>query len=78
MDELELFKENLKGECTVVISDKKNNKNISQKLSESDKLLIKKMINKFSVKEISKVVSQNTNVSKKEIYSYCLKLKNEV
>ena len=78
MDELELFKENLKGECTVVISDKKNNKNFSQKLSESDKLLIKKMINKFSVKEISKVVSQNTSVSKKEIYSYCLKLKNEV
>ena len=78
MDELELFKENLKGECTVIISDKKNNKNFSQKLSESDKLLIKKMINKFSVKEISKVVSQNTNVSKKEIYSYCLKLKNEV
>ena len=78
VDELELFKENLKGECTVVISDKKNNKNFSQKLSESDKLLIKKMINKFSVKEISKVVSQNTNVSKKEIYSYCLKLKNEV
>ena len=78
VDELELFKENLKGECTVVISDKKNNKIFSQKLSESDKLLIKKMINKFSVKEISKVVSQNTNVSKKEIYSYCLKLKNEI
>ena len=31
-----------------------------------------------SVKEISKVVSQNANVSKKEIYSYCLKLKNEI
>jgi len=77
VDELELFKENLKGECTVVISDKKNNKIFSQKLSESDKLLIKKMINKFSIKEISKVVSQNTNVSKKDIYSYCLKLKNE-
>ena len=77
VDELELFKENLKGECTVVISDKKNNKIFSQKLSESDKLLIKKMINKFSVKEISTVVSQNTNVSKKDIYSYCLKLKNE-
>ena len=75
VDELELFKENLKGECTVVISDKKNNKIFSQKLSESDKLLIKKMINKFSVKEITKIVSQNTNVSKKEIYSYCLKLK---
>ena len=78
VDELELFKENLKGECTVVISEKKNNKIFSQKLSESDKLLIKKMINKFSIKEISKIISLNSNVSKKEIYSYCLKLKNEI
>ncbi len=78
VDELELFKENVKGECTVVISEKKNNKISSQKLSESDKLLIKKMINKFSIKEISKIISLNRNVSRKEIYSYCLKLKNEI
>ena len=78
VDELELFKEELKGECTIVISEKKNNKIFSQKLSESDKMLINKMINKFSVKEISKILSQNTNVPKKEIYRYCLKLKNEI
>ncbi len=77
VDELELFKEKLKGECTVVISEKKNTKISSHKLSESDKLLIEKMINKFSVKEISKIISLNSNVSKKEIYSHCLKLKNE-
>ncbi len=78
VDELELFKEELKGECTIVISEKKNDKISSQKLSESDKILINKMINKISVKEISKIVSQNTNVQKKEIYRYCLKLKNEI
>ena len=39
--------------------------------------IIKKMINKLSIKEITDILSQSTNVSKKEIYNYCLKLKNE-
>ena len=77
VDELELFEEELKGEITVVISEKKIVKKISQKLSESDKNIIKKMINKFSTKEITDILSQITDLPKKEIYSYCLKLKNE-
>ena len=35
------------------------------------------MIRKFPTKEITDIVSQITNVPKKEIYNYCLKLKNE-
>ena len=35
------------------------------------------MINKLSTKEISNIISENNNVSKKEIYEYCLQLKNE-
>jgi 16S rRNA (cytidine1402-2'-O)-methyltransferase len=35
------------------------------------------MINKLSTKEITNILSQSTKVSKKEIYNYCLKLKNE-
>ena len=66
-----------KGELTVVISEKKIDKNVSQILSESDKNIINKMINKLSVKEITNFINQNRNVSKKEIYNYCLKLKNE-
>ena len=77
VDELELFEKELKGELTVVISEKKINKNISEKLTESDKNIVKKMINKLSTKEITDILSQRTNVSKKEIYNYCLKLKNE-
>ena len=56
---------------------KKKEKNSSTRLSESDKIIIKKMIKKLSIKEITDLISQNTNVSKKEIYNYCLKLKNE-
>ena len=77
VDELELFEKDPKGELTIVISEKKTSKNISQKLSESDKTIIKKMIDKLSTKEITKILSQKTNVSKKEIYNFCLELKNE-
>ena len=77
IDELELFEKEPKGELTVVISEKKINKNISQKLAESDMNIIKKMINKLSIKEITDILTQRTKVSKKEIYNYCLELKNE-
>ena len=77
VDELELFEKEPKGELTVVISEKKTNKNISEKLTESDMSIIKKMINKLSTKEITDILSQRTNVPKKEIYKYCLELKNE-
>jgi len=77
IDELELFEKELKGELTVVISEKKINKNISEKLNESDMNIIKKMINKLSTKEITDILSQIRNVPKKEIYNYCLELKNE-
>ncbi len=77
VDELELFEKEPKGELTVVISEKKINKNISQKLTESDMNIIKKMIHKLPTKEITDILNKSTNVSKKEIYNYCLKLKNE-
>jgi len=77
VDELELFKKEPKGELTVVISEKKMSKKISQKLSESDMNTIKKMINKLSIREITEILTQNSAISKKEIYNYCLKLKNE-
>jgi len=77
IDDLKIFSNELKGEMTIVISEEKNSKTSSQKLTESDKNSIKKMINKLSVKEITSLISANRDVSKKEIYSYCLKLKNE-
>ncbi len=77
VDDLELFEKEPKGEITVVISEKKINKNLSEKLTESDKNIIKKMINKLSTKEITDILNQSTNLPKKEIYNYCLKLKNE-
>ena len=77
VNELSLFSKPPKGELTVVISEKKIDKINSHLLSESDKSNINKMINKLSVKEITNLISQNSKASKKEIYNYCLKLKNE-
>jgi 16S rRNA (cytidine1402-2'-O)-methyltransferase len=77
IDELELFKSNLKGELTIVISEKKGDKKISQILSESDKRIINKMINKLSIKEISSIINENNKIPKKVIYDYCLTIKNE-
>ena len=75
--ELELFDKLPKGELTVVLSEKNIKKNIHKNLNESDKKNIKKMIKTLSIKDIIGLLSQNKNISKKEIYNYCLKLKNE-
>ena len=74
---LEPFKSDPKGELTIVISEKVKEKNSSIILKESDKIIIQKLIKKLSIKDITDLISQNTNVSKKEIYNYCLKIKNE-
>ena len=77
IDNLKPFKDNPKGELTIVISDKEKIKKASLKLGESDKKTIEKMIKKLSIKDITDLISLNSNVPKKEIYNYYLKLKNE-
>ena len=78
VEDLQIFDENFKGELTIVLSEKKKVKKGSLLLSESDKKDIKKMIKKLSIKEIIYFISQNNNIPKKEIYNYCLKIKNEI
>ena len=77
VNQLKLFDKLPKGELTIVLSEKDVKKNIYKNLDESDKKNIKKMIKNLSIKDITDLISQNKNVSKKEIYNYCLKLKNE-
>jgi 16S rRNA (cytidine1402-2'-O)-methyltransferase len=77
IDNLEPFKSDPKGELTIIISERRKTKKTSIILKESDKLNIQKMIKKLSIKDITDLISQNSNVPKKEIYNYCLELKNE-
>ena len=66
IDDLKTLDENLKGELTLVISEKKRIKKSSLLLSESDKNNIRKMIKKLSTKEIINIISQNNSVPKKK------------
>ena len=77
VEDLEPLKSNLKGELTIVISEKIHDKKASQTLDESDKRLIRAMINKLSIKEITDLIIRKNHISKKIIYNYCLKIKNE-
>ena len=77
VSELDQKNISLRGEITLVISEKKTINKTSNNLSESDKTKIRKMINKFTVKEIVDLIKDGKNITKKEIYNYCLKIKNE-
>ena len=67
--------ESLKGELTVVLSEKIRKKNIKKEIYESVKMEIKKMLKKYSHKDVVEFISKKENLPKKVIYNYCLKLK---
>ena len=67
--------ESLKGELTVVLSEKIKEKNIKKEIHESVKIEIKKMLKKYSHKDVVEFISKKENLPKKVIYNYCLKLK---
>ena len=65
----------LKGEITVVVSNKNKIKNTKKEIDESVKINIKKMLIKYSHKDVVDFISQKEKLPKKLIYDYCLKLK---
>ena len=66
-----------KGEITVVISEDVNLEKKLNKLEESDKQVIKKLLKKMPIKNIISEINKDKKISKKIIYEYCLELKNE-
>ena len=64
-----------KGEITVIISEPKKEKLSFNELEESDKRKIDQLIKKMSIKDIVKKISEDKEISKKLIYSYCLEIK---
>ena len=67
--------ENTKGELTIVLSEKIKEKKGKEEIAESVKVEIKKMIKKYSHKDVVEFISKKENLKKKLIYEYCLKLK---
>ena len=72
---MESYQSILKGEITIVISNKKKSEIRSNILDESDKKKIKSMIKKKSVKDIVNIFHESKNISKKKIYDFCIEVK---
>jgi len=66
-----------KGEITVVISENNNLEKRLKELEESDKEIINSLIKKKTIKDIVNKISYDKKISKKLIYNYCIKIKNE-
>ena len=75
VDSLKMFKNPLKGELTIVISDYNyKNENLD---FENVKIKAKKYLKKYSLKDTVELIFQSEKVNKKKIYQLCLKIKNE-
>ena len=72
---IKTLSESLKGELTVVLSEKIGEKNIKKKIDESVKIEIKKMLAKYSHKDVVEFISKKENLPKNMVYSFCLKVK---
>ena len=75
VDKLVPFKNVVKGELTVLISEK-----ISKEKTFDEKKIvnkIKKYLNKYSLKDTVNIMLKSEKISKKKIYNLCLKIKNE-
>ena len=65
-----------KGEFTVILSKKNKDKKFDKQINESVKIEIKKMLKRYSHKDVVEVISKKENLSKKLIYDFCLKIKS--
>ena len=72
---IKYLSENLKGELTIVLSEKVGEKKVKEDIPESVKIEIKKMLKKYTHKDVVEFISKKENMPKKLIYNYCLKLK---
>ena len=75
IDEVELFSNKVKGELTIIISEK----NIEKKVLNKEKIVnkAKKYLKKYSLKDTVDLILESEKTNKKEIYKLCLKVKNE-
>jgi len=75
VESIESLSESIKGELTVVLSEKIREKNVKKEINESVKIEISKMLKKYSHKDVVEFISKKENLPKKMIYNFCLKLK---
>ncbi len=76
INNLKMIKLPIKGELTIVISEKASIKN---KIINRDEIVIKarKYLKKYTLKDTVSLISEIEKINKKVIYKICLKVKNE-
>ena len=75
VESIDNFYQDLKGELTVVLSEKIKGKKNKKEIDESVKIEIKNMLKKYSHKDVVEFISKKENLPKKLVYDFCLKLK---
>ena len=75
IDNLKMFKNRIKGELTLVISEKDSKKKVLNKEIIVSKA--RKYLKKYSLKDVVNLILETEKINKKEIYKLCLKVKNE-
>ncbi len=75
INNLKLFDKSIKGELTIVISEK----NIKEKSFDKNKIInkAKKFLKKYTLRDTVDMILETEKVNKKEVYQICLDLKNE-
>jgi 16S rRNA (cytidine1402-2'-O)-methyltransferase len=73
INKIDMFKSNLKGELTIVISEK----NTKDQYIDEDKIIRKAKVylKKYSLKDVVELLFETENINKKKIYQICLDLK---
>jgi 16S rRNA (cytidine1402-2'-O)-methyltransferase len=73
IDEINMFKTPVKGELTVVLSEK----NIKDKFFDENKIIKKAKIylKKYSLKDVVELLFESEKINKKKIYQICLNIK---
>ena len=74
IDTINMFKTKLKGELTVVLSEK----NIKNKILDESEIKKKAKIylKKYSLKDVVELLFKSEKIHKKKIYQICLEIKN--
>ena len=75
IDKIELFDNKMKGELTIVVSEKDPKKKVVDKEKIVNKA--KKYLKKYSLKDTVDLILESEKINKKEVYKLCLKVKNE-
>jgi 16S rRNA (cytidine1402-2'-O)-methyltransferase len=74
VESIKSLSENLKGELTVVLSERIKDKGIKKEIHEPVKIEIKKMLKKYSHKDVVEFISKKEGLQKRIVYNFCLKL----